>query len=110
MPNVSPLDGKICPKCGEPFAWLERRLRGDRVTSARSTSARRTACGGAGAATWGLREEVGQKPEEVRASPRLEAEEVQGEEEPRAAGREIPMRKGGDRAHGPDRCRGAQVV
>ncbi|MFP3263965.1 MAG: hypothetical protein RXQ62_06030 [Nitrososphaeria archaeon] len=44
----------------------------------------------------GPEEEVGQKPEEVRASPRLEAEEVlgEGEEEPRAARREIPMRKG----------------
>jgi hypothetical protein len=81
MPNVSPLDDKICPRCGEPFAWLERRLRRDRVylyavhEHRENGARRRRRC------YLGPEEEVGQKPEEARASPRLEAEEVLSEGE-----------------------------
>jgi hypothetical protein len=87
---------KICPRCGEPFAWLERRRHGNYVylyavhEHRENGARRRRRC------YLGPEEEVGQKPEEARASPRLEAEEVlsEGEEEPRAAGKEIPDEEG----------------
>ncbi|MFP3138385.1 MAG: hypothetical protein RXS42_09270 [Nitrososphaeria archaeon] len=91
MPDVSPLDDKICPRCGEPYAWLERRLRGDRVylyavhEHVKNGVRRRRRC-------YLGPEEVGQGPEEVRAWEGPEAEEVlsEGEEEPKAAGRKVP--------------------
>jgi|GEM_PF-2446496 len=77
MPNVSPLDDKICPRCGEPFAWLERRLRGDRVylyavhEHREKGARRRRRC------YLGPEEEARRKPEETRAAGR----EVPGEGE-----------------------------
>ncbi|MFP3209386.1 MAG: hypothetical protein RXR82_06800 [Nitrososphaeria archaeon] len=70
MPNVSPLDDKICPRCGEPYAWLERRLRGDRVylyavhEHRENGARRRRRC------YLGPEEEVGQEPEEPKAAGR----------------------------------------
>jgi hypothetical protein len=80
---------KIGSRCGEPYAWLERRRHGnyvDRVEVHERTengARRRRRC------------YLGPE-EEARASSGLEAEEVlsEGEEEPRAAGREIPDEEG----------------
>jgi hypothetical protein len=72
---------KICPRCGEPYAWLERRRHGNYVylyavhERTENGARRRRRC------YLGPEEEAGQKPEEARASPRLEAEEVPGEGE-----------------------------
>jgi hypothetical protein len=77
MPNVSPLNDKICPRCGEPYAWLERRLRGNRVylyavhERVENGMRRRRRC------YLGPEEEAGRKPEETRAAGR----EVPGEGE-----------------------------
>ena len=72
---------KICPRCGEPYAWLERRRHGNYVylyavhERTENGARRRRRC------YLGPEEEAGQKPEEARASPRLEAEEVLSEGE-----------------------------
>jgi len=71
----------VCPKCGEPFAWLERRRRGDRVylyavhERTENGVRRRRRC------YLGVEEEAGRKPEEARAWEGPEAEEVLSEGE-----------------------------